>query len=559
MSHRDDRLDDRLIVLAFRNAAHEGLVDLHTVERETFQVGQRRVAGTEVVHRQVESQPFQFVQHFLRVLLVAHHRAFGDFQLERLGRQAGFPDGFGNELNQALVRHLSRGNVDRDTQLRQAALLPGAILHTGRLRDPAAHRHDQAGFLRDGDEISGRHEPELRAYPAYQGLQAGDPTGCDIDLRLVVQHEFVVVQRVAQVRFEFQPLHRMRVQLLGIELERASAFFLGAIHCDVRILQQRLGIASVRRIGTDADARRGTILPSGENHRLGQRFQNLAGHRAGLVLGAQPFCQHREFIAAEARDHVDFPDTGDQPFRHYAQYLVARVVAQTVVDVLETVEVEKQDRQHLATALGALQRLVQHLPELATVRQFGQFVVVGEETGALFLLLAFGDVLQHTVHPARGAVFGARYMASRKDVRDLLVSAHEPELVAPVVRGGFDGAEKLLLHARAVVRMDVFEPGRHVVGGLLVAASEHLRIIVAAPQLVVGEVPIEHGIIGRLRSEVEAFEVTPHHLTRMIAAGDVPGDDHARLLPRKLHAERNHLDIDRRAVLPSVAPRAHLA
>ena len=234
-------------------------------------------------------------------------------------------------------------------------------------------------------------------------------------------------------------------------------------------------------------------------------------------------------------------------------------MAQTVVDVLETVEVEEQDRQHLATALGTMQRLVQHLPELAAVRQFGQFVVVSEETGAFFLLLAFSDVLQHPVHPARGAVIGARYMAPGKDVRDLLAIAYEPELVAPVVRSGFNGAEKLLLHARAVVRMDMFEPGRHAGGRGLVGASEHLGIIFAAPQLVVGEVPIEHGVIGRLPSEAEAFEVAPHHLTRMIAAGDVPGDDHACLLPRKLHAERNHLDIDGRPILASVAPRARLA
>ena len=286
MSHRDYCLDDRLIVLALRNAAHEGLVDLHAVERETFQIGQRRIAGAEIVHRQMEALVLQFIEYFFRVLLIAHHGAFRDFQFQRIDAQAGFADGVGDELDQSLVRHLSRGNVDRDPQVRQAALLPGAILHTGRLRDPAAHWHDQAGFLRDGDEISGRHESELRAYPAYQSLQTGDPTGRDIDLRLIVQHEFAIVQRIAQVRFEFQPLHRMRVQLLGIELKRAPAFFLGAIHRDVRILQQRLSIASVRRIGTDADTRRGTILPPGKNHRLGQRFQNLAGHRAGLVFGA---------------------------------------------------------------------------------------------------------------------------------------------------------------------------------------------------------------------------------------------------------------------------------
>ena len=70
-------------------------------------------------------------------------------------------------------------------------------------------------------------------------------------------------------------------------------------------------------------------------------FQDLARDRAGLVLGTQPFGQHGELISSEARDHVDLPDTGDQPLRHCAQHFVARVVAQAVVDVLETVEVEE--------------------------------------------------------------------------------------------------------------------------------------------------------------------------------------------------------------------------
>ena len=142
-------------------------------------------------------------------------------------------------------------------------------------------------------------------------------------------------------------------------------------------------------------------MPPGQDHRLGQRLQDLARHRTGLVFGGQPFGQYREFVTAEAGHHVDLAHTGGKPFRHRAQHLVARIVAKAVVDVLEAVQVEEQDGQHLAAALGPLQRLVERLAEQAAVRQFGELVVVGEETGALFLLLALGDVLQHADQPAR--------------------------------------------------------------------------------------------------------------------------------------------------------------
>ena len=227
----------------------------------------------------------------------------------------------------------------------------------------------------------------------------------------------------------------MRIQHFRVELESTPAFLLGAIHRDIRILQQRLHIATVGRIGADADAGRGAVLPAGEDHGLGQRFQDLARHRAGLIFRRQSFREHGEFVAAESRDHVDLAHTGGEPFRDRTQYFIARVVAEAVVDVLEAIQIEEQDGQHFSAALGALQRLVQRLPEQAAVRQLGQFVVVGEEARAFFLLLAFGDVLQHAVHAARRPVLGAAYVTARKDMHDLLVRAHEPELVAPLVVG----------------------------------------------------------------------------------------------------------------------------
>jgi hypothetical protein len=54
--HRDHRRDDGLVLLVPAQASDEAPVDLENVEREPAQVGQRRVAGAEVVERQPDAQ-----------------------------------------------------------------------------------------------------------------------------------------------------------------------------------------------------------------------------------------------------------------------------------------------------------------------------------------------------------------------------------------------------------------------------------------------------------------------------------------------------------------------
>ena len=66
-----------------------------------------------------------------------------------------------------------------------------------------------------------------------------------------------------------------------------------------------------------------------------------------------------------------------QALRELAEQLVAGVVAEAVVDVLEPVEVEEQHRDAGAVALGPGERVGEELDEQAAVRQPGEQVVVG--------------------------------------------------------------------------------------------------------------------------------------------------------------------------------------
>ncbi len=88
------------------------------------------------------------------------------------------------------------------------------------------------------------------------------------------------------------------------------------------------------------------------------------------------------------------PHATGETFRHRAQHFVASLVPEAVVDILESIQIEKQDRDEFAAALRPLDRLRQRLLEKAAIRQAGQLIVVRQKTGALFRLLPGGDVLQ---------------------------------------------------------------------------------------------------------------------------------------------------------------------
>ena len=59
---RDDRGRDRRVVGIGGDLANEGAVDLQRVQREVLEVAERRVAGAEVVHREVQTHGAERVE-----------------------------------------------------------------------------------------------------------------------------------------------------------------------------------------------------------------------------------------------------------------------------------------------------------------------------------------------------------------------------------------------------------------------------------------------------------------------------------------------------------------
>src|SRR5229473_8347872 len=68
----------------------EGAVDLDPVERKRAQVGQRRVAGAEIVHRDTDTECLDLPQHAECPIKIADKRRLGDLNLQTMWRQADF-------------------------------------------------------------------------------------------------------------------------------------------------------------------------------------------------------------------------------------------------------------------------------------------------------------------------------------------------------------------------------------------------------------------------------------------------------------------------------------
>ena len=186
--------------------------------------------------------------------------------------------------------------------------------------------------------------------PAQQRLGADDAAARQVELRLVVDDELVLVERRAQAILERDaPLDR-GVHVLGVEVEAVAAALLGVVHRGVGALEQRLGVLRVAREGGDADAAadRGALLA--ELQRLAERGDELARDGGGVELVAEVGEQHGELVAAEPRGGVGLAQArGDAP-RDAAQQAVADRVAERVVDRLEAVEVDEEHRELLAAA-----------------------------------------------------------------------------------------------------------------------------------------------------------------------------------------------------------------
>lgn len=165
-----------------------------------------------------------------------------------------------------------------------------------------------------------------------------------------------------------------------------------------------------------ACAQRGDARAEGDHHLLLVGHEEFAREFAlqahqglvGVVLGGFGQ-QDDELFAAEARQHVLRAQVLAHDAGQVDERVVAGLVAEAVVELLEVVDVEQGDREPAAAALGACGFGLEHFFEATAVERAGELVVAHQAAGFLELGLQGGDALLDFARLlARGEQFVAR-------------------------------------------------------------------------------------------------------------------------------------------------------
>src|SRR5581483_1296263 len=275
---------------------------------------------------------------------IFHDHTFRDLQLQAARVEARFFQHGANLSDQIGLDELFARQVDADVraQVGRVQLLPFAHLAAGFAHHPVADRHDQAGLLDHRNKLARRDQPLVRVLPPDERLKALQPAAVERDNRLVMEDEFAALDRAAQVIFQMQAAHGLRVHGLVENLVAGNAVRLGAVHRRIGVAQEVFRVLVTERAvrNADADGRKNLIPVQVEG--LFEQLLNPLGHLTGFA-DSDFIEQDRELVAAEPRNRVAGPEAVFQAARDRDQQVIADHVPQTVVDDFEAVEIQEED------------------------------------------------------------------------------------------------------------------------------------------------------------------------------------------------------------------------
>src|SRR5205085_11215203 len=133
-------------------------------------------------------------------------------------------------------------------------------------------------------------------------------------------------------------------------------------------------------------------------------LEHALGDANGIVEVLKVIQKNRKLVAAKPRDRVVRAQTTFELARNRDEQLVADRVAETVVDHLEAVEVEKENGEVVfGMALGLFDGEAQMICEEQAIGQARQRICERVLAQTLLSLFALSDVARNTLHADRAA------------------------------------------------------------------------------------------------------------------------------------------------------------
>ena len=415
--------------------AHEALVDLDLVEWQPLEIAQAGVAGAKVVQRKSDAFALELPHACNGVFDVAQQQAFGEFELEFGGVGAAVRQRLQHAANKARLAKLACADIHGDRKVARGFVpAPALQLFARGLQHKLAQRQNQAGLLGQGNEVTGADHAALWVTPAHQRLHT-DQAGVVVHHGLVVHAQRATHQPLAQVGLQVGAgvdggLHVRVEEALGVAARR-----LGLVHGQVGPFEQLVHRQALVAKQGDADAGGAVVLlpPQVKGQiQAGQEFFGNDFSLAGGVgqLGVQGFEHDHEFVTAKTCHGVGLAQAAEQPGGHLGQKLVAHVVAQGVVQVLEVVQVDEQQGAELQRACAGSHRALQPIEQHAPVGQARERVVKRQALDLSLGAFALGDVHGEAVAHHRAIVLAVGHRIG--DVPAHAAVGHEnPVLTLP--------------------------------------------------------------------------------------------------------------------------------
>src|SRR6266853_6295245 len=146
--------------------------------------------------------------------------------------------------------------------------------------------------------------------PAYECLDTRDGSCLEIYLRLVMQQQLLPFKSITQLAFQGLTLDGLGTHVWSEEVEIVAPRLLGVIHRRVGILDQRLRIFTVVRVGAYANAHGNAKTVFAEDVLLLKLGDDLCGTNGFICRVCDFRKQNYKFIATLAAYRVSFADTG---------------------------------------------------------------------------------------------------------------------------------------------------------------------------------------------------------------------------------------------------------
>ena len=326
---------------------------------ELAQVGERRVAGAEVVDGQFAADVAQGVHALDGGAFVAHDRVFGQLEQQSGGRQAPGLAGLGHLGGKARVVGGLGREVDADAEV-DALGLPHHLLAQHGVDDELGELADHAAVVADGGDHGGADLQRVVARPADQRLGGVTLVGGQVDLRLEMHFQIVAEEVTAQGGFDLghargvvigaDALHQQPFLALGGQLARIPGTLQQAANADGAAAAPgatddglQLGGEGLRVLQRDVDGHV-QCFAEGGGHGGGDSFVGHVGDEdPDLVEGGGGHAVFGTQALADALDDL-------------AQYQVGVRVARQGLQLVRAVQADGE-QEGLARCLAAEQLL----------------------------------------------------------------------------------------------------------------------------------------------------------------------------------------------------------